>query len=155
MLKTSKPRKPRVVLTNVQRYEIITLIKAHCRKEGEYAVWDEGWSDQRVADQYNVGLGAVRPLRSEFIGEMNRVSNFPTPTKMALMEGRIAKLELRASVIPAASTLGQSLSAKIDRLEKRSLALEDALQRILNWASKRKLDPLEELQVDQLLKEWT
>lgn len=43
--------------------EVFNLLKEHCRREGDNAVYEEGWSDQRIADEVGVSKFTVDKIR--------------------------------------------------------------------------------------------
>ena len=85
---TGKLKKP----TYAEAFFIGDLIRLHCKRVGDYAIYDDGWSDQEVLKQ--VGgtfvLNNVENIRRQIVGPL-RISKMK---KADLdLEERIAKLE--------------------------------------------------------------
>lgn len=83
------------VINQIESGEIYTLIKAHCERTADGAVYEEGWSDQRIFDERLQAGGVLKitnvtSLRERACGPL--VKKMPI-TELTLLEQRIKKLE--------------------------------------------------------------
>lgn len=84
----------------------LALLDEHCRKSGtKYCVYDEGWSDERIAKEIGASLTSIANLRKREIGVIR--TNFDVGHEsraMAMVDDRIAALERRIELLEAAVT---------------------------------------------------
>ena len=73
--------------------EVGEAIKLHCKPVGEACLYDEGWSDERIATAFSVTPHNVRGLREALMGKLHRA-------KTRTLEDRIAALEAWAGLRP-------------------------------------------------------
>lgn len=93
----------RMTISFSKRLELYERMKTFCKKEGEFAVYEPGWSDARLANMLGVTPPIIRNLREEMFGDVKR-----TPKEKG--ESRLNKLVIR-----------------VDTLEKRICELEKGL----------------------------
>lgn len=82
------------VLKQVDMIALADAIREVCHKSPEgFAIYDEGWSDQRIVDESKGRLTIynVRLLRQNLVGEIPR--NLTAPSGTAELMVRLAKLE--------------------------------------------------------------
>lgn len=102
-------------LTRVQEFDMINMIKSHCKKNPEgFAEYDAEWSDEKIREAMGsiCASAVVANLRTEFIGKIRNRGVDPT--------GRIEVLEKR-----------------IADLEKNAIDMMLALTKIMSWAKTR------------------
>lgn len=83
------------VINQIESGEIYTLIKAHCERTADGAVYEEGWNDQRIFDERLQAGGVLKitnvtSLRERACGPL--VKKMPIP-ELTLLEQRVKKLE--------------------------------------------------------------
>jgi hypothetical protein len=90
---TTRTKRP--ALTNLQRFQIMETLKANGTKDGDkWWLFSEGWSDERIAKQFNCGESQVASIRRDCFGDLKpAVSN--TGGIMPIVWDRIKALEAR------------------------------------------------------------
>jgi hypothetical protein len=84
-------------LALVDAADIVNLIRAHCRLEGGFAIWDEGWSDEKVVE--HAGQKSARPIplravESLLLQVIGRLPPAPNPgAKRGQFGQRVVALE--------------------------------------------------------------
>jgi phage host-nuclease inhibitor protein Gam len=84
--------KQRQYLSFSQRVQIYNFIKTMGKVNGEHWEYNEGWSDQRVAEQFKVSHGNVATVRSE-LGKLRTYTGAPFAKKIAELEAKVERLE--------------------------------------------------------------
>jgi hypothetical protein len=79
----------REFLTPRQVLEAGNLIDGHCRLIEGFAVYDDGWSDRRIADQMKVRTDFIHNHRRKLIGNLQPVP--PAEVKKTLLEKMAAQ----------------------------------------------------------------
>lgn len=164
-------RKKAQRLTRPQSYELINALMAVCKKEGEYAKYDEGWSDARLATEFGqkfgftIADGTVAVIRRDFIGGFapapppsvtRAVVLHEVAAKLAALEDRFARRFPNGDHYPLPlpnSTLGESLALKVEGMDRRLLAMEQFLEELAKWAKARETEPFTRALAD-MLKDW-
>jgi hypothetical protein len=82
----------RIQVSHRQHVELIDFIRKVCKRDGVVAVYDPGWSDERVAAEvgFPVSLTTVRTTREDCVGKLAQP---PRPPTMADMHERLVALE--------------------------------------------------------------
>lgn len=67
-------RKKHTKITGPQIVSLGEILKEHCRKSNgeQYAQYDEGWSDQSIADQMDLTINQVKKLRNDLGLQLER-----------------------------------------------------------------------------------
>jgi hypothetical protein len=73
----------REYMTPRQKLDAGKLIDEHCRLIGEYAVYDDDWSDTRVAELVNVRPDFIHNYRRSIVGNLRPP---PAELKTAMLE---------------------------------------------------------------------
>lgn len=63
---------PKMTLTFGKKMEVYERMKEVCKKEGDHAVYESGWSDQRLAHMLGVTAPIIRGIREEMFGKTLR-----------------------------------------------------------------------------------
>ena len=66
-----------------QQLEAGRLIDEHCHLVGEYAVYDAGWSDTRIAEQLKIRVDFIHNHRRKLVGNLLPV---PPADKATMLE---------------------------------------------------------------------
>ncbi len=107
--------------TRHQQRRIEELLQEHCRKDGAFAVYEEGWSDQRIADQIGCTRQNVHSIRLEDYGNLRR------GTADAIDEAALRVLretiEFQGKTIESVGNRAQLLATRITNLEHDLAAL--------------------------------
>ena len=84
--------KQRQFLNFSKRVEIYNFIKTVGKIKDGYWVYDEGWSDQKVAQHKAVNVGNILPIRQE-LGKLRTFTGAPYSTKLKDLEATIVRHE--------------------------------------------------------------
>lgn len=80
------------------KYEATKLIEEHCTKEGGFAKYDSGWSDEKISKQVSeetgpINIDSVKRLRNEMIGPLTTSPTQKLEDRVHDLEERIQELE--------------------------------------------------------------
>lgn len=96
-------------LTNLEKFDIIALLKEHTKEIGEKLVeYEDGWSDRRIAALKNTDIGQIANLRNSTVGNLV-VRTRKGPVEFEQLEARIASLEKIVSEFT--SMVGRDIAA--------------------------------------------
>src|SRR4029077_8998511 len=82
----------RQYLSFAQRVQIYNFVKTVGAVNGEHWEYKEGWSDQRVAEQFKASLGNVATVRQE-LGKLRTYSGAPYARKLETLSDQIISHE--------------------------------------------------------------
>lgn len=105
--------KRKIHLTMKQRLQVYEVLKALCKKHGDYAVYDKGWNDRTVAElatsqlEFPVHTAHVAHIRLEMMGQTQKVAK---SGEFEELKGQL--LDLLARVTLLESKVGRLLSEK-------------------------------------------
>lgn len=87
----------KVVMTRSDLFKASGILSAHCSSVGGFAVYEEGWSDERVAKETGDHLNVyhIRKLRLEAIGEIRSVTRAGTYEQLADLQSKYNDLILK------------------------------------------------------------
>jgi hypothetical protein len=92
--------KQRQYLTFTRRMQIYNFIKTIGKASGEFWEYQNGWSDQRVAEQFEVSHGNVVTVRQE-LGKLKTYSGAPYAAKLKDLETMVIRHEEHIAVLYA------------------------------------------------------
>jgi hypothetical protein len=111
--KKRKDAGKRRALTNLQRFQAIELLKTNGATDGQWYLFSEGWSDERIAKILDCGEHQVASIRRDCFGDLKpAVSN--TGGIMPIVWERIKALE--ADVAALKETLARPSGEDTTRL---------------------------------------
>lgn len=88
--------------------KVAKLMELHCKRVGNYAVYQDGWSDESIAKETGVTLTAIKRIRKELIGSLQ------ASTTLIQLN---AKRRLAVEVIAQVACACADLSGKIGEPE--------------------------------------
>lgn len=93
-MSTAQVRKPRVVTTDDDVIAMYELMKIHLRKDEAtgFVVYDEGWSDYRIAQTVREGLSTKAAINLR-VRKFGHLGEFNGAKKNASLEARVEHLE--------------------------------------------------------------
>jgi hypothetical protein len=111
---TRKQRKDagkRRALSNIQRFQIMETLKANGTKDGEkWWLFSDGWSDERIAKQFDCGETQVASIRRDCFGDLKpTTANGHSP--VAVMFAEIKALKERVAALEGDSKLLDRIKA--------------------------------------------
>ena len=96
-----------------QTMRIVRLIEEYCQTQSGKAVYEEGWDDQRIAEEAGLDTHApVQRIRRELVGELYRPRTGKAATK-----DRVEDLERKVKSLEEATEM---LSNRLYALEQRN-----------------------------------
>lgn len=97
--------------TVAQQFQVLKLIEANGARAGEFFIYNDGWSDERISSDVGVPLQSVQYRRREVFGDIR-----PTARMYAdLPSPRIDELETGLRVQRVAT---YQLTKRVESLEK-------------------------------------
>jgi deoxyribose-phosphate aldolase len=107
------------ILSKKEVFEAGKFVETICRLDGDgFAAYDDGWSDQKVADKFGVTLTNIQDLRRQIIGNARFKGSGGIPktdqlsNAVGLLEARIVSMDERLSNILL------DLEVRVNRLER-------------------------------------
>lgn len=108
--------KPRSMLKQSQVIELYGLLKQHCSPVDGYAVYEGGWSDERLAKEFGCTPTNVANLRVSMIGSFRPRSAVTVNGRLDALERAVAALQVERQAL---DNLIVSLGHRLARLEGR------------------------------------
>ena len=91
-------------MTVRERHKLAVLLHNHCSSVDGYAVYEDGWDDQRIAAELSLPVAMIYYARRGIFGKFRPVS---TKEKKSDLDTRVTKLEAQVEKLIAA--LGGSI----------------------------------------------
>ena len=126
-----KPNK----LKQFETVKLSDLLRKHCTTVNGFAVYEEGWNDQRIVKE----LEAQFKINETNVGNLRRVmiGVFPPSEKTG---GKASNVELIRRLEAAEKELN-ALAGYYDKMEKAYNDVLVLVKRMADWSSKRPRDP--------------
>lgn len=99
---------PRKSLTRVQEFKLGDMIRAHCKRIDDYAVYEEGWTDERCQQEMGgpeqCSINSVQNIRRELVGDLRQQRLNSSKGKIEDLEKRVTELEKQVAMLLDART---------------------------------------------------
>lgn len=63
------------MLSPLEGHHLMGMIENNGRNKDGYWIWNEGWSDQVIADKLDISVAIVRHRRSNYYGVLKKMGN--------------------------------------------------------------------------------
>jgi hypothetical protein len=94
-------------LTNVQRFHVMETLKVNGATDGKWFKFNDGWSDERIAQQVDCGVQQVASIRRDCFGDLKPDAS-QTGGIMPIIWDHIKGLEARVQQLEAAAKRHES-----------------------------------------------
>ena len=142
----------RVFMTRTHEAFINELLRTELKKEGEYWVYSDGWSDEVIAEGVRKKFGApitakhVAGYRGEIYGSLREKPN-SVATIEARVEARLARMSAQLTEIRKEPFIGLeadgwgAVGHRFDAIETAFIELSKQVDELKTWARRRPKDP--------------